>query len=308
MALGKNVKLGVAIPQVFPEGVDMALVRDFAEMAEEARFHSLWVQEQVAGSAITLEPLGLLSYVAGQTEDIYLGVSVVVLPLHNPVYLAKQIGALDQMSQGRAILGMGMGGPSPLYAASGTPPEARVRRFTESLEVMKALWTRPLTTYEGRLFKLKDAAMEPKPVQRPHPPVWFGGGHPDALKRAVRHGDGWMGAGGSTLEAFRTSAAQVKQLLLEAGVDPTAFAISKRVYLAIDDDRSRAEQRLRAWCAHYYRNADTAARVCIWGSAAFIQERLQEFVAAGADHLLLNPVYDQLHQLEALSRLLEPDR
>ncbi|MBI4312518.1 MAG: LLM class flavin-dependent oxidoreductase [Chloroflexi bacterium] len=303
MTLGKDVKLGVALPQIFPDGIDTDLVRDFAGIAEDAGFHSLWTQEQVLGSANVLEPLSLLSYTAAETSSIYLGVSILVLPLRNPITLAKQAATLDQLSRGRFILGIGIGNLSPLYAATGTPEDARVRRFQESMAVMKALWTKPATTFEGRFFKLKDATMEPKPVQKPHPPIWFGGRHPDALMRAVRHGNGWMGAGSSTLEDFKLSVAEIQALLQAAGIDPTSFGISKRVYLAVDDDRSRAEQRLRSWFGYYYRNADMANRVCIWGSQSYIRERLEEIAEAGADHLLLNPVYDHLEHLEKFARL-----
>jgi alkanesulfonate monooxygenase SsuD/methylene tetrahydromethanopterin reductase-like flavin-dependent oxidoreductase (luciferase family) len=143
-------------------------------------------------------------------------------------------------------------------------------------------------------------------VQQPHPPVWFGARRPPALKRAVHHGDGFMGAGSSSHDDFVEQYAQLRQYLDEAGRDPATFAISKRVYVAMDDNRDRAEQRLRAWFGIRYRNADMAARVAVWGNRQECLDRLSALVQAGVQHLMLNPVFDELEHLELLAKEIVP--
>ncbi len=126
------------------------------------------------------------------------------------------------------------------------------------------------------------------------------------LKRAVRYGDGWMGAGSSSSADFVQQVGLLRQVLDEAGRDPATFPISKRVYVAVDADRDRAERRLREWFAMRYKNADMATRVSIWGSCAECIDKLRALVQAGAQHLLLNPVFDEVEHLEVLAREVMP--
>ena len=243
---------------------------------------------------------------AAATQRIRLGVSVLVTTVRNPVHLAKQLGSLDHLSKGRLIVGVGLGGRTEQYPVFGVPPDRRVGRFVEGLQVLKALWEQPRASYDGRWWKLSGQPMEPKPVQRPHPPIWFGGHHPDALRRAVRHGDCWMGAGASTIQQFKEQVPVIRRGLEAAGRDPSTFPISKRVYLALDDDEARAEGRLREWFGGWYRNADLASAVSVWGNPSRCVEGLSEVIEAGAQMLMLNPVFDQLDHLEALHREVIP--
>ena len=166
---------------------------------------------------------------------------------------------------------------------------------------MQALWSERQATFHGDFFDLDETRMEPKPVQRPGPPVWFGGRVEPALRRAVRLGDAWMGPGSSSIDDFRGHVAILRQALEEADRDPDSFTISKRLYLAIDDNRERAEGRLRAWFGHVYGNADMANQAAVWGPAAYINERIEEAIDIGAEHLLVNPVFDFDEHLEALA-------
>jgi probable F420-dependent oxidoreductase len=305
MATG-NTPCGMGIPQDFIDRpVNMQLIRDYVHRAEALGYDSLWVQEQIVGDVPILEPVTLLTYVAALTSRVRLGTSVMLTVLRNPLQLAKSLSSLDQMSQGRLTVGIGIGGHVP-EAIFGYTSGHRVRRFVEGLQVMKALWTESKATFAGTFWQFKDVSMEPKPVQKPHPPVWFGARQTPALKRAVQHGDGWMGAGSSSTADFVQQYDQLQRCLEAARRDPATFAISKRVYLAIDDDRDRAERRLRTWFGIRYKNADMASRVAIWGSNAECLDRLSELVKAGAQHLMLNPVFDELEHLEILAQEIVP--
>jgi alkanesulfonate monooxygenase SsuD/methylene tetrahydromethanopterin reductase-like flavin-dependent oxidoreductase (luciferase family) len=304
MALADRAQMGISIPQIFPDGhMDMALVRQFVARAEALGYHSLWTQEQVLGKSPILEPISLLNYTAAVTSTAKLGVAVMVLSMRNPVQLAKSLASLDQMSGGRLVVGLGMA-TSRHYVPIVPLQDRRIARFLEWFRVMKGLWTEPEFSLYGDFWQIEGASMEPKPVQKPHPPVWFGGAHPDALRRAVLHADGWMGAGSTSIESFVELMPVVRQHLEEAGRDPATFAVSKRVYIAVDDDQARAERKLRDWFAGHYRNADLAAKVGVAGTPEHCAERIAEVVDAGVGMVMLNPVYDQMEHLEALAELV----
>ena len=303
----RRVPCGIAIPQAFvDEPVDMSLIGRFCEGAESLGYESLWVQEQFIGKTNSLEPINLLSYVSALTTRIRLGTAVIVVTTRNPVRLAKSFGTLDHLSNGRLIAGVALGGRPSQYPLLGAPAERRVRHFIESLEVIKALWEQPTVTYDGEFWKLDGESMEPKPVQKPHPPIWFGGRNPDGLRRAVRYGNGWMGAGSSTTEQFKEHARTIRESLDSSGRDPSSFDVSKRVYVAIDDDEARAERRLREWFGQHYGNADLGSAVSIWGSVSKCVDGLMEVVAGGGEMLLLNQVFDHMEHLERLSSEVIP--
>jgi probable F420-dependent oxidoreductase len=306
MATG-HTPCGIALPQSFASApVDVPLIRTFLQRVDTLGYDSVWVQEQIISDAPILEPVTLLTYAAALTSQVRLGSSVLLTVIRNPVQLASSLASLDQLSQGRLIVGVGIGGPHVPEAVFGVSSEGRARRFIEGLQVMKALWTQPRATVQGTFWQFENVPMEPKPVQKPHPPVWFGARTEIGLRRAVRHGDGWMGPGSSSSAEFVQHLGLVRRFLDEARRDPATFPLSKRVYVAVDNDRDRAERRLRAWFAMRYKNADMAARVSVWGSRAECTERLAELVRAGAQHLLLNPVFDELEHLELLAQEVMP--
>lgn len=299
-----SAPVGFALPQVSLETpVDVASVARVARRAEALGFESLWTLDQVLGGSRNLEPVSLLSWVAAVTERVRLGTAVFVLPQRNPVQLAKALATLDVLSGGRVVAGFGIGNDESRNPAFGVPTGRRVRRFTESLAVMRALWAEREARFSGEFFRLDGERMEPKPVQQPGPPVWFGGRVEAALRRAVRLGDGWMGPGSSSIADFGGHVAVLRRALEEADRDPATFTVSKRLYLAIDDDRDRAGERLRRWFGHVYGAPDMADAVAVWGPEAYVRERIAETVALGAEHLLLHPPFDHDEHLEALADL-----
>ena len=303
----RQIPCGVAIPQTFNSSpVDVAFIRTFAQKAEALGYDSLWVQEQILSDSIILEPVTLLTYVAALTTKVRLGTSVMITVVRNPVQLAKSLATVDQLSQGRLTVGVGIGGPHVPEAVFGVSSEQRSRQFVEGLQVMKAFWTQQKAAMAGSFWKFANAPMEPKPIQKPHPPLWFGARTAIGLKRAVRHGDGWMGAGSSSSADFVEHLGILRNCLDAAQRDPATFAISKRVYIAIDNDRDRAERRLREWFAVRYKNADMGSRVSIWGSRAECIDKLGTLVRAGAQHLMLNPVFDEMEHLDMLAREVIP--
>lgn len=290
--------------------VDSGHIRKFAARAEELDYDSLWTQERILSDFSMLEPVTLMTYVAAVTSRLKIGSSVLLTVLRNPLQLAKSLASLDQLSGGRVIAGIGLGGVRGRMwpedeTVFGYTSEHRATRFVEGIKVMQALWREERVSFQGRFWDFTDVAMEPKPAQQPFP-LWFGGHAEPALRRAVTFGDGWMGAGSSDTQRFVKEYERITRFLDEAKRDPATFAVSKRVYLAVDDDRDRAERRLREFFAVRYRNADLGSRVCVWGGRQEVIDRLNEVVRAGAQHLLLNPAFDEMEHLELLARDVVP--
>ena len=142
----------------------------------------------------------------------------------------------------KSVLRPAAAGP---FAAFGVDPDKPVARFNEALALMKVCWTAPEINFDGRLWKLQGASMEPKPVQKPYPPIWFGGSAPAGMRRAVRHGDGFMGAGSQTPPQFAEQVKVVREELSAQGREPGTFRIGKRVYIHVDDDAARGRRRSR---------------------------------------------------------------
>jgi len=303
VALKDKIAFGAALPHRSPEPIDMEAVRQVAQRAEALGFRDLWVTENTLDHVFCFDPVVVLTYAAAVTTTIRLGVSVVVLPVHNPIHVAHQWASLDYVSNGRAILGVGLGRDHH-YQLFHTPRERRVRRFREGVELIKALWSEAQVDYRGRIFQLEAGTMAPKPVQKPHPPIWMGVGHPDALRRTATIADGWMGSGGSSNAAFARSVPILREALEQAGRDPVNFPISKRVFVSVDERPEMARAELHRWFTVVYRNPEGTDASGIHGTPEQVRERLEELVAAGANHLLLNPVARHAEQLEALATVV----
>lgn len=301
------MRFAISIPQCARDGrFDGAAVRAHLQRVEElGLFESAWVQEQVIGSAGILAPLQTLAYAAACTEQLRLGCAVFVLPLHNPLHLAKAISSLDCLSHGRVEVGVAAGGRGRPFGAFGVDANRPVARFNEALALMKACWTEREINFDGRLWKLQGASMEPKPVQQPHPPVWFGGSAPAGMRRAVRHGDGFMGAGSQTTAQFADQVKVVSQELSAQGRGPDMFRIGKRVYIHLEDDAARGRQRLEDALRRHYGRGGWSEHI-LAGPAEKCTAGIRAVADAGAELILLNPLLDDAQQLERLAAEVIP--
>ncbi|MGO8853418.1 MAG: LLM class flavin-dependent oxidoreductase [Mycobacterium sp.] len=285
------MRFSIAIPQFDYHSFDAPGLRSFLVRAEELGFEGGWALEQIIGEAPLLAPLELLAWCAACTERLRLGVAVMVTSLHDPLQLASAATAVDRLSHGRLDLGVGTGGGSRRFAAFGVEKASYISYFTEGLELMKAAWSdEPRVTFHGRFRKIDDLPVQPKPVQRPHPPIWFGGVAPKALARAVRHGDSFLGAGSSTTEAFAGAVSVVRREIDEQQKDPARFTIGKRVYLTVDDDAAKARERVLAGLRRIYGTMPGVEDVPVSGTPDDVARGLRKVIDAGAQMLLLNPV------------------
>ena len=229
------MRLGVFLPFATPIA-DGPFLRAVGEAAEGAGFDSLWVAEHVVlfdeyaskypyaadgkipagGSSGILEPFGALTYLAACTSRIRLGTGICLVPQRNPVYTAKEAASVDWLSNGRLDLGVGVGWLAEEFRAVGVPFERRGERCVSYLEVMKSLWCDEVSQYKDEFYELPACRQYPKPVQKPHPPIHFGGESDAALRRVARIGQGWYGFNVEP-EALGERVAVLEKLLAEQG-------------------------------------------------------------------------------------------
>jgi probable F420-dependent oxidoreductase len=199
--------IGVHLPTQGPVATREALMR-FCREAENRNIASLWVSDHVvfprqksgeypggrfphAPDTPYLEPVAVLAAAAMATERARLGSSVFILGHRHPVVMAKMLTTIDALSNGRLILGVGVGWWEEELTALGVPYKQRGRHADEILKIFKTLWTEDHPTFNGEFFKFPDLGFQPKPVQKPHPPIWVGGNSPGAFRRVVTYGNGW---------------------------------------------------------------------------------------------------------------------
>jgi probable F420-dependent oxidoreductase len=302
MALKDLIPFGMSLPHRSPDPIDVAVVRAVATRAEALGFRDLWVTENNLDHVTSFDPVVVLTYAAAVTTRIGLGASVLVLPVHDPRMVAHQWASLDYLSNGRAIMGVGIGRPFH-FEEFEVPQEGRVARFREQIGLIRALWSQDKVSHEGRFYHLHDARLGVRPVQTPLP-IWMGVGHPDAIRRSAALADGWMGAGGSTTDDFRKAVPLLRAALEKTGRDPGKFPISKRIFISVDDKAETARAELNRWYTEVYHNPPGTDSSGIHGTPEQVRARLEEMVTFGANHLLLNPVGRHAEQLEALAEVV----
>ena len=230
------MKFGVSIPNHW--GVeDPQQMLAVGPLAEELGYASVWVQDHLFNVGTLKErlddkpyyhPLPILSYLAATTRKVTLGTSVLVLPTHHPVNLAKYLATLDQISGGRVTLGAGVGGEGDEFNLLGIPVRKRGALTDESIAIMKELWSKPYSSYQGGSLNFSEVRFSPKPVQKPHIPVWVGGSSAAARRRAAKVGDGWH-PNGLTPEEFSKGRQEVEELAAQEGRDAKSIVMSVRV-------------------------------------------------------------------------------
>jgi len=234
------MRFGICLPQygktVSPEDLRITL-----ERAEALGFHSVWVSDHVITPSHLLPRIGptfydafvVLTYAAALTQRVKLGTTVIVVPYRNPLVVAKMVATLDVLSQGRVIFGVGAGGAPDEFAALGVPSSQRGRRTDEYLRLMIALWTQDPTTFKGRYFSFTDVRFQPKPRQKPHPPIWVGGHSEAALRRAVALGEAWHPTA-LPMPVLDEKMRELRHLAAEAGrTDGPAVTVHQGIRLEI---------------------------------------------------------------------------
>jgi alkanesulfonate monooxygenase SsuD/methylene tetrahydromethanopterin reductase-like flavin-dependent oxidoreductase (luciferase family) len=285
------VRFSISIPQLDYDRFDDEGMKAYLVRAEELGFEAGWTMEQVVGESPQIAPLQMLSYAAACTTRLRLGVAVLITSLHDPLQLAWAITAVDRLSHGRLDVGVGHGGKGRPFEAFGVDRATFVSYFSEGVELMKAAWSdEPTVTFHGRFRDVDGLPVQPKPAQRPHPPLWIGGSAPKALARGVRMADKFLGAGASTTATFAEAVKTVRRELDEQQKDAAQFTISKRVYVTVDDDAGRARELVVDGLRRIYGNRPGIEDVPVSGTPDDVVRGVREVIDAGAETVLLNPV------------------
>jgi probable F420-dependent oxidoreductase len=303
------MKFGVSMPIRGPLA-NAANIRTLAARAEELGYEYLTVSDHIVvpteidssypysetgdfpwsegGDVECMEQFTLLSWLAGITSKIRLLTSVTVVPHRNPLFMAKSLATLDQLTDGRITFGCGAGWMREEFEALGLPPfEARGQVTNEYIAAIKAVWTERRPVYDGDFVKFDKIGMDPKPVQDPHPPIWIGGESAPAMRRTVALGDVWYPFGSNpkfrmdTLETYKTRVARLHSLAEEAGRDPASIGLAYNCAF-----HSAVEQT----------HIDGGRLICT-GSAQQRAEDINAFAQAGTTSMIMNLVANDLNEM-----------
>ena len=257
--------------------------------------------------------LPVLAVAAGATDQMRVLSSIILTPFYHPLVLARTTATLDAASGGRLTLGVGVGGEFPVeFEAAGLRVNQRGRRTDECLEVMRKLWTGEKVTFSGRHFQLTDAMINPAPVQKPNPPVWVSGRRDAAMARAAKFGDGWMPYFYDA-PRYRDSVGKIKGFAAEAGRDISGFQWAHFPYIAIyPTEQQAAEVAAEQLGGRYLYGGeflDIVRKYCLLGTVENCIEQLQEYIDAGARHIIFSiscPREDRERHLETIAKELIP--
>jgi probable F420-dependent oxidoreductase len=288
------MRIGYFLPQIGP-AADVDSIRRAATRAEELKYDSLWVTERLLyptnpqtsyyGGPLpepykrVLDPVETLTYAAAFTSKISLGTSVLDIPFYNPVTLARRLTTLDNLSRGRLRVGLGLGWSKDEHDAAGANMKIRGRRADEFIPLLQTIWTTDPVEFHGKYFHLPKSIIQPKPVQKPHPPIYLAAYSPGAMKRTAKYADGWMPVG-QTVDQLRTTATEIRNMAKEHGRNSTDLKVIARYNFAMTPQPLGKD------------------RAFFSGSLAQVKDDIASVKGFGPDELILDPTFSADGQSE----------
>ena len=295
-----------------PQLPDARALVDYGVRMEELGFDSLWVWDHVLlgvePSFPIIDSLTLLTAIAARTRRIKLGTGVLVLPLRNPVVLAKQLASMDQLSDGRLLLGLASGWYKREFDAVGVPFERRGRIMDQSLEILNRLWTEDMVEGQYGEYNLRNAVMLPKPVQKPRPTLLIGGYVDRVLKRAAVVGDGWL-TYFYLPESFAKSWNKIRGFAKEAGKDPDKLLNAAQLPIFIGKSRQAVEGPMMEWLTKEWDFAswsESTKESAIMGTVDECVEQLKAHLAVGVQKIIFVPYKYEMAQIEIIAQEIIP--
>jgi alkanesulfonate monooxygenase len=296
----------------YPEMPDAKALVDYGVRMEELGFDSLWVWDHillgVEPNFPIIEALTLLTAIAARTKKIKLGTGILVLPLRNPVLLAKQLSSMDLLSDGRLLLGMASGWYKREFDAIGVPFEKRGKIMDENLEIITRFWAEDMVKGEYTYHKIPAGVMYPKPVQKPRPPILIGGYVDRVLKRAAIDGDGWL-TYFYRPESFAKSWAKIRDFAKEGGKNPDALLNASQLPIRIGKSRAAVESDMMEWLGKewdYAAWSESTKDSAILGTVDECVEQLKAHLAVGVQKLIFVPYRYEKDQIETIAREIIP--
>lgn len=283
-----------------------AVFGEVARRAEELGYDSLWAGDHISFEHPILDVTVALATFAAVTSRITIGAGIVLLPLRPPALVAKEFASLDYLSGGRVVLGVGVGGESEQdYEAVGVPINERGARADDAMAALRALFADAPASYEGRFSRFTGISIEPRPAQPGGPALWVGGRSAAALRRAGTLGDGWLPIWVSP-ERYATGWSEIRRHAESAGRDPEAIVPAAVVPALVADGGERAREDVRAYLGIRYGtpfSPQAVERYCVAGTPEECAARVQAYVEAGIQHVVLNPAVPSDRLLEQVERL-----
>jgi len=319
------MKHGLRIPSfaLGPTTASLDAMGRYLRRAEDLRFECAVTIDHLlltppAYACTWLEPVALLAALAGVTRTIRLGTMVLVLPLRNPVYFAKEWATLDLLSGGRSILGIGVGWHEEEFALMGVPHRERGPRMNEAIEVLKALWAGDRVSYEGKFYRFRDLTIDPKPAQTPHPPIWIGGGTQPSeriyaqtvpnidpvLRRIAKYADVWVPHSSATPGMVKDDWAKVQRFAREAGRDPGRIGRVYSNFIWVLKKGEKPESAIPRFSVYSGMDLDYWRTYYLLGTAEELADKISARIEAldrGVDWIVLNPLDWGLEQLELIA-------
>jgi alkanesulfonate monooxygenase len=296
----------------YPEMPDVHGLVEYGVKMEQLGFDSLWVWDHillgVEPNFPIVESLTLLTAIAARTTKIKLGTGILVLPLRNPVVLAKQLACMDLLSNGRLLMGMASGWYKREFDAVGVPFEKRGKIMDENLEILMRFWTEPMVKGEYAYHKIPAGVMYPKPVQQPRPPILIGGYVDRVLKRAALSGDGWL-TYFYRPESFARSWAKIRDFAKEGGKDPDTLLNGAQLPIRIGKSRVEVEPGMMEWLGKewdYAAWSESTKDSAILGTVEECVEQLKAHLAVGVQKIIFVPYRYEMEQIEIIAREIIP--
>lgn len=319
------MEIGVRLPNSGPLAAPDSILKS-AELAEKLGYASVWVHDHIvwgteqhrshlsSGSAEALksaqlpnfyECLTTLATIAGRTNQVKLGVAVVILPLRNPLVFAKQTSVLDVLSGGRLIIGVAPGAPKITereFEAVGVEYHKRGKITDDYIEAVRALWTESLATYEGKFISFKEVQMFPKPLQKPSPPILIGGGERGlsdvAMRRVIEAGDGWIPAYLTETE-LEQGVNQLREGAKQAGKGSKKFTVGLEMFTGIGSSDEAAERTYSATLMKNFVSVEEGLKRSLVGTSNTISKRLEGYAKVGLDYVELKFMYSTVPEFHA---------
>jgi probable F420-dependent oxidoreductase len=313
MQAKRRTQFGIAMRNFtkYPELPSARALIDYGVFVEQLGYESLWAWDHtllgVEPNFPIHEALTMLTAIAARTSRIKLGTGVLVLPMRNPVLLAKELATLDHISDGRLLLGVGVGWYKREFDSLGVEFTRRGRIMEQSLDIIKRLWTEPRVDGEYPPYHLRGAVLYPKPVQKPHPPILIGGYVDAVLKRVATKGDGWL-TYFYTAESFARTWARIRTFAGEAGRDPDTLTSTNQLPICVGA-RDRVEAPMMEWLKtewDYAAWSESTMESAIVGTVEECVTQLQAHVASGLDRIIFVPYRYEREQVEIIAREILP--
>src|SRR6266702_5932102 len=307
---GPRGTFGIAVRNftAYPEMPNVKALVDYGAKMEGLGYDSLWVWDHlllgVEPSFPIIEALTLITAIAARTKKIKLGTGVLVLPMRNPVVLAKQLSGIDLLSDGRLIVGVATGWYKREFDAVGVPFGERGKIMEENLEILTRLFTQDKVEGEWTYHKIPAGVMYPKPVQKPRPPILIGGYVDRVLKRAAVKADGWL-TYFYTPESFAKAWGKIRNYAREAGKDPDALLNAAQLQIMVGKSRTAVESRMMDWLGKewdYAAWSESTKDSAILGTAEECAEQLKRHLAAGVQKIIFVPYKYETEQIEIIAR------